>query len=465
MKNGKREQSLITIVTDIILIVLSFIMVILSIIAVKTTIKIKQNYYNVFGNSNLYNIVDIKLAYWQCPNDYEEISNTTFLSSDKGYYNLKSEKYFLENHEHSNDNIINISMIPELPMKIWRNKLICIKRSNNTNDCSNNDSQFCPITNITINSDINFSINNDFTRLNLSNSFLWFSKKIINSSRMPIDFYMSADVPCLDRSRFSNKTNPFDLLNDTIKSKFGCKKDNSSKEFFDNRYKLIDSYSLKEFYQENDIWDLVNNTNSYFFYFNKTIENLNFSLYSRQKIVTNCPNNSSLQDSINNFMTNFKSLKENQLFYLILQLLNIFLVSVFVSLVSLLKTNKNFDLYHFTSSFGKIISKIVIVFINFYLIKKNDLSFIKIADYEDFKTCHDNDTNIAYHEVYEIDKEIIYIKKLNYSQFGISIAYSIIAGIQLINFIFKTIQKYKNSKKNTPESREALKLNCLENEK
>ena len=65
MKNGKREQSLITIVTDIILIVLSFIMVILSIIAVKTTIKIKQNYYNVFGNSNLYNIVDIKLAYWQ----------------------------------------------------------------------------------------------------------------------------------------------------------------------------------------------------------------------------------------------------------------------------------------------------------------------------------------------------------------------------------------------------------------
>ena len=93
------------------------------------------------------------------------------------------------------------------------------------------------------------------------------------------------------------------------------------------------------------------------------------------------------------------------------------------------------------------------------------MSFIKIADYEDFKTCHDNDTNIAYHEVYEIDKEIIYIKKLNYSQFGISIAYSIIAGIQLINFIFKTIQKYKNSKKNTPESREALKLNCLENEK
>jgi hypothetical protein len=487
--NYKRKQSLITIITDIILIIVSFIMLIDSIIGEKSNILVRQNLKKVF--KSFQPIEDIKPAMWQCPRDYEPIYETTFEHSSQGCYDNKSDHYYEGSCSSNHVKGREIEEIKNLPMKIWRDSLVCIKRLQQFgifekgNSCPRGSkycgiiddfgnficigiARECPVTSIKISSEKN---QNNFTSFPIGdNVYLSFTNKLQVNEKIPFNFIMSLDFPCVMEDRISNVTPPFQLLDKNRRDLYGCVREDFTLEQFkkynnsiteidlrDYRYKVLDSIRYYDFLKENDILqDIYQPYNEYFQKYNYTNFNISLYLTGNTGINYTCftkDNSSFVKDQLS------ESKKNLQFNLLIIELINITLLSFFVSLLALVKTKSSFDLKHVMMSYLKLVLAGVFIYFNLTLIiecyKQSD-DFTEIIEYASYNQCFEIYTVYAL-EAYNIQKNILQTRRYNEFLFWGSAIYASFVCLQFIHLTIKTYSKFKNSKKMTVDARTALK--------
>jgi hypothetical protein len=475
-------------------------MLIDSIIGEKSTILVKQNIGNVFSTNNMTPIENITVATWQCPMDYEPIYEGKYFDSEQGCYVNSTQEYFKgscdDNHVHHGEGR-EIPAIENLPIKLWRNNLICMKRYLNPFSVLGSSEKTCPegygycgkvdvygnfmcvlikyecpVTSIIISKEIYGSYY----------SYYWlggkvrisFTRKKVDSDIIPMNFFMALDIPCLLKGYISNTTPPFSLIHSSQKSKFGCTpegftidqlkkydKNITDIDLRDKRYSVLDTINYFQFLKENDIYDDVSEV--YKEFFDKyNMSNSNITLFKKGNTSQNYTCLS--KEKSNTINQELLSSKGFQFKLLLMELVNITVLSLFVSLLALVKSKKQFDLFHICMSYLKILLSTIFITFNFIMIltgyKESD-NLVDLIKFASENRCFETSTIFAF-EVYNIEKNLKQTRRYNEFLFWGSCIYAFIVFVQIIHTTLKTLEKVKNKSKMTTDAKAALKAHLNE---
>ena len=474
--------SFISILTDILLIVLSFIMLINSILGDKNALQLKVSLIESFNFLDLKPISDIKLNRFQCPPEWEELIIDNFAGVDLGC--LEIEKNFTKIYSNNTGKCLNpiknkIGNISKKDMKLWRNNLICIKRYdkeikiiNNTctgdfKECWKIDNynnylcikknESCPI------SFINFTLTNG-PKITENDTILSFSDKYelhfsnsnltLNNNHsliiLPIEFKVDKDLPCINKTRISNKTIAIDLI--TNIDNYGCdykNHSNNSPELKDKTFKILDTITIKDYLETNDVWADAENYYNYFndSSFNKIdYKNENISLYYKSYLQLNRSCNYS--KIINN--EDIDQLKNYQYYLLLLQLGNIIIIPIFICILSLMKNHHKYLITIIW--FMKAITVAIVFSFNIYILLECEQNLNEIKNFIRLSKTEECLDKILL-EGKKLEKKIKEYKTIiKYHQVFCYI-YFFIFIVQLIRLIYKTIQRFINTKKTSCKSK------------
>jgi hypothetical protein len=387
---------------------------------------------------------------------------------------------------------------------MWRRKMICIKRMNpnitrtlvhpsvpcpdglkrcgmadvwGNYFCIRNDTN-CPVQLIKFtgekpiiddNLTYYFSLKNEVTDIPYYMVYSY-HPKYFNSTKMPVEFSVSENKPCINISRFSNTTITIFLNND--EENYGCI-DKSAVNIetmrnldfepgvpitlMDRKYSILDNDTLNNYLSNND---LLEDSNLFFSkvkaYDNSTdIENTNISLYYRPYIGYN---QKCYQDqNIDSWSVLINESKTFQFLLLVLELVNLCFLCVFVSLLALMKSHST-TLYTLILLL-KILVGSTFIYLNIKLISKcydNSNMIIQYMEDNINNKCFDIDTMYLV-EMYDLVRLIRMCNQYNTLLHYGSLLYGFCFFIQLIRLIYKTAHRYnKQQKKNKKLAQDVL---------
>lgn len=488
MKNSK-----VTAIVDFFLIFFSFTMLVCSIISLKYIVNIKTVFHKIFQNWYQMPFEDIIGTRWRCPNEYFPLINYTIPGTNQsGYYDavhdiVDTECRFINKCERWNK-------IPRMDINVWRNTTLCGKIWDATNytytvvprnmDCNkgwdmcgiydNNESKFCvkhmdydpnynktkpppivkcPINHLKLmnNSEIEISIKNGSwpaktNVIYMRSQSLVFSRNKNSTSVIPIDFRVSENIPCIIPRRLSNFSELFPFSNFTGWN-YGCNiKPNDytiNYTLLDYRYKLLDTFSASEFYFNNDI-DVFPDMKNW-----KNNKSQVFNLFYRPYVTTNntCfgwgyDEETALDDKI-------IATKSNQFTLVSLYLVNLIFLSIFVSLLNLMKIQSKIQ--NTLISFIKLIFSSSFIIANFILINLTIGAVDYLYEREKVfnnRKCMDISIYVTYNEIYDLKAYVDRLYRYSTFLFFMAYPYTGLIILQVLKFIHKIYFRIRNMKRN-----------------
>jgi hypothetical protein len=469
------RNSLFTTFTDILLLIFSFVIFVTSVLEMKETIILKQKIMNrIFQNDNLMPVDEITLSRNLCETEdgFYPIFNYTFTGVRGGSYQLDNKHFYPSKCDPLGPKYSTCIDIPNVNLQnlsIWDDKMICARRmiegsfiivTKNT-DCPANyklcgiynyykdklcilNNQKCPLNYV------NFKNKNDIDRkdmsykyLDLNSDYVLVVSNNITNSTIPVDFKVAEYFPCLEIERLTY--DPLYPIYPLISNfeKFGCNRTfydiHVTDSGYDKRYTSLTYLKKSEFYYDNDLLQRyielpgINNWKSDVFantvwFMSRPYISLNFTC-------------SSVQD-YNKFKSTIENFKKMKFTLMVFALSNIFILVMFISLLSLVKIIKAW--LHSILTLIKIF--VSTLYITYNIVKSYHL--IQFSEYviqyiQKINVCGDiyiSSGLIRYGVVSQID----YIGFLNTFIYFFSIFYGVILGLQGIRMGYKVYIRIKN---------------------
>lgn len=467
----------LTVSMDMLLVLFSFILFVCSFLEVRNVIQLDTKVMNNIFMKNLEPIENISLGRNWCDNSkgYYSLFNYTFAGVNENCYNNITHKFLNKSCSLTN-NTIPIEAIPEKTLSIWRDKNICVKRMQNTtsnlkivkdkcpedyNQCgfinsisTKNDEQTrkilcvkniiqCPINFFAITNETEH-YNSSYTKVELFNGTkLVFSNKRVDNV-IPIDFKISeGSYPCLETERRSNLTVQFPLLNNLDifncnRSHYSIEPDNTG---YDTRYTKVDTVSKEQFFQDNDLDLDYRELPKLNGVWESDIEAANYSMFYRDfyNDKENC-------EGFIEFETTLS--KERFLLYLklVINLSNIIVMVLFITVLSLVKVFSNF--VHSFIFFVKIIVCYALIAFNICLIKlhtEKDIVIISnFINVDKENQCFDR-LSIQTLKRYEVHFKTDAVQQAIEWEFWFNVCYGIFIFFEGCRFIHKVYVRIKNT--------------------
>jgi hypothetical protein len=471
----------ITIAADILIIIVSFCMIVLSIISMKYSVNSKTKLIQTFPNSFNSPIADIKISRWRCPSDYSPIFNFTYPGSViRGCYcpTLNLTMYHsVCNSDFQKNFCYDIEKIPQTQASVWRNVTICYKRMDRekfyetsevvdkNSDCPSthrlcgiydifnnklciHKKSFvkCPINYFKIlSADSPSPVNLKYEKFKLSGGYNLYYSRNSYDTLVPINFRVSENYPCIVEGRISNITEFPPFTNWTDLS-FGCdpwNEDNYeyNESFLDKRYIKLDTISSDEFYTSNDMsipMKLANYTK------NSTMV---YNLYMRpfHSIGVQCVN----YNNTKQFYYILENTKNSQLYLMIMFLIQIFVIVIFISLLSIWKIhskvqNSIISLLKliFCSVFVAYVFNLVLHVFNNSTILRNRIAKINSL------SCLETTSYYAFNTIYKLEEFHDKLNKSNTILFYLNFTYAGLVFIQSIFYVQKIYSRIRHRNRN-----------------
>jgi hypothetical protein len=471
----------VTIITDILIIVVSFSMIVLSIISMKYLVNSRKKLRKIFPNTLNSPIADIKISRWRCPSDYSPIFNFTYPGTLKrGCYcptlNLTIEDTICDSDFQKNF-CYNWEKIPQTQVSVWRNITICYKRMepnfffdtsyvvNKNSDCPNthklcgiydiyenklcihkNYTLGCPINNLKILPSDNASpLNARYEKYKLSGGYTLYYSRNSYDTLMPVNFKVGENYPCIIEGRISNFTVYPPYTNWTDLS-FGCdplNEDNYiyNESFIDKRYLKIDTIYSEDFYQSNDLSIPMKFDN-----YSKN-SSMVYNLYMRpfHALGVNCGNFNNTKQ----FYFIIENTKKNQLHLMIIFLIQIVVITIFISLLSM--WNINSKVQNSIISLSKLIfcSVFVAGVFNKVLEVLNNSSSLKngISKLNSLN-CLETTSYYAFNTIYKMEEFLENLNQSNIILYYLNYTYAALVFIQSIFYVKKIYQRIRHRNRN-----------------
>jgi hypothetical protein len=470
------KNNVFTIITDIILVTLSFTIFIETVLEMRAIVLVKQKIFTkIFQNLDLEPISEIDVSRNSCN---EDKGFTSFFSYEFPGIKTGSYDYLYEDFsDYFCGNIfecVNIPGITPQSLKIWEDKALCLKRMESTENkkiiirsdanCPNRYKQCgiynsfgdkfclledipCPINYIKITD--NPLTGEGIISLPLyANLSLVYSNKFINDT-LPINLIVSeGGYPCLevDRYTYNNNFTIYPRMNNI--NSFGCNRTDYRDdtkimdEGYDLRYTLLDTYSKRFFYNDNDLdqkyYELPEVDG-----WKNDLFNTTYYLYHRSYI--SLSHTCIEGESMKYFKTTLEDLKLMKFSQMLVALGNLILLFIFISLLSLVRVIVN-RVWHVLFSCLKNFMSIAYVIYNIVQSHKNiqisqDLIWFIYSIW--INGCIDDYTQYAMIR-YEVIFNILQIYDVNKYLYIFSFIYMGFAMIQLIRLIYKVYIRFKN---------------------
>jgi hypothetical protein len=493
------KQSQFTKIIDVVLITLAFIIVLIAMLLMKYTIIIKYRIEtNIFQNIDKGPIQDIAVGRSKCEDDFEPFYYDYFPGVEEGSYHITDEQNKDGHYSHEpcedEEEDPNCKSIPEIPkydLKLWRDKVLCLKRYdpagyNTTYVIAASDAECPPKTRLCgyynkfldklcFDEEIRCPVNyisierkriqdDSYVSIDLeSNYTLVYSFDRIFDI-VPIDFNITQYIPCVesDRKSFDPNVGYFPFINEL--ETFGCNQteenyfDHFDDDGYDYRYKYLDSMKKFNYYTQNDLkkkYELLPDIGKEYT-FEKELKSFVY-LVSRgyNSINMKCVSPYDYQ----RFIYNLFRIKSFYFEHLSICLTNLILICVFVSILSLFKFVKKKQYVHLGLQFLKIAWSIVFIVFNFSYAHMGIGKIDKLAGFlADINStdCVDYEMMSAF---YRYSLKWVWTKVTNYSYLYYVFAGIYTAGValQLSRLVYKTIRRIRANRR-TKNAKDQLLL-------